>query len=142
VAGAAIAVLVAGAAFLAWKTPGARSAEACASCHAGVTGIGGSHERIGCAACHGGDRRAIDAARAHDGLVRIPGNLADAARTCGQGGCHESILARVEHSIMTTMAGVITVNRRVLGEAIDPSASPPPLRAARVAVAGGRASGC
>jgi hypothetical protein len=59
------------------------------------------------------------------GLVRIPGNLADAARTCAQAGCHDAILARVEHSIMTTMAGVITVNRRVLGEPVDPAAPPP-----------------
>lgn len=120
-----VVLLAAGAALLAWQRGPGRPAEGCATCHAGVTGIGGSHERVGCAACHGGDRRATDAAGAHAGLVRIPGNLADAARTCGQGGCHESILARVEHSIMTTMAGVIAVNRRVLGEPVDPSAPPP-----------------
>jgi hypothetical protein len=129
IAGSALALLLAGgllvATFLAWQGPGGRPAEACASCHAGVTGIGESHQHVGCAACHGGDRSATDAAGAHAGLVRIPGNLSDAARTCGQAGCHDAIVARVEHSIMTTMAGVIAVNRRVLGEPVDPSAPPP-----------------
>jgi hypothetical protein len=121
-AGLLVASAAVVAAVLAWKGHGGRPAEACATCHAGVTGLGESHQHVGCAACHGGNRDATDAAGAHAGLVRIPGNLADAARTCGQAGCHESILARVEHSIMATMAGVIAVNRRVLGEPVDPSA--------------------
>jgi hypothetical protein len=100
-------------------------ADGCVACHGAVSGIGGSHERIGCAACHGGERNTSDAALAHSGLVRIPGNVADAPRTCGQAGCHASIATRVEHSIMTTMAGVIRVNRRVLGEPADASAPPP-----------------
>ena len=100
-------------------------AEGCLGCHSRVSGIGGSHAAIGCAACHGGDRSASDATRAHAGLVRIPGNLADAPATCGQGGCHDGVLARVEHSIMTTMAGVIDVNRRVLGEPAAPPGFPP-----------------
>jgi len=49
-------------------------------------------------------------------MVLGPGNLADAAKTCGQSGCHEAIVPRVERSIMATMAGVIAVNRAVLGE--------------------------
>ena len=126
---ALLALLVVGAALIAvalkWTNDGSPPADGCASCHAGVSGIGESHQRVGCAACHGGDRKATEAVRAHEGLIRIPGNLADAARTCGQSGCHESIRARVEHSIMTTMAGVITVNRRVLGEPVDPAAPPP-----------------
>lgn len=100
-------------------------AEGCLGCHSNVSGIGGSHATIGCAACHGGERGATDAERAHAGMVRIPGNLADAPATCGQGGCHASVLARVEHSIMTTMAGVIDVNRRVLGEPAAPPGHPP-----------------
>lgn len=108
-----------------FRGAGQSPAEGCATCHAGVGGLGGSHERIGCAACHGGDRAASGATEAHAGLVRIPGNLADAPRTCGRAGCHDAIVTRVERSIMTTMAGVIAVNRRVLGEPADPSAPPP-----------------
>ncbi|MDH5263395.1 MAG: multiheme c-type cytochrome, partial [Betaproteobacteria bacterium] len=92
--------------------------EGCVACHGRVTGLAGDHapERIGCASCHAGDRRTMDKAGAHAGMVLVPGNLADAARTCGQFGCHEAIVPRVERSIMATMAGVIAVNRAVLGE--------------------------
>ncbi|MCX7894104.1 MAG: hypothetical protein N2544_17270 [Burkholderiales bacterium] len=126
---AALAALLAGVVVLAAcaredDAAGART-EACATCHAGVTGLDAAHARIGCAACHGGDRKATEATPAHRGLVPIPGNLADAPRTCGQAGCHEAIVPRVERSIMATMAGVIAVNRKVLGEPDDPSAPPP-----------------
>ena len=93
-------------------------AEGCVSCHGEVSGLEGPHapSAIGCASCHAGDRRATDKAIAHAEMILVPGNLADAGRTCGQAGCHEAIVPRVEHSIMTTMAGVIAVNREVLGE--------------------------
>jgi len=102
-------------------------AEGCLACHGGIEGLGASHAptRIGCAACHGGDPFARDAAGAHAHLVRVPGNLADARRTCGQAECHLATVPRVERSIMSTMAGVIAVNRRVLGEPVDPAAPPP-----------------
>lgn len=102
-------------------------AEGCVSCHGEVTGLEGAHApmSIGCASCHAGEKRATDKDRAHAGMVLVPGNLADAARTCGKGGCHEAIVPRVERSIMTTMAGVIAVNRAVLGEP-DPPGAPLP----------------
>jgi hypothetical protein len=102
-------------------------AEGCLACHDGVDGLGAAHApgAIGCAACHGGDPFAVVATRAHEGLILVPGNLADAGRTCGQAACHLATVPRVERSIMTTMAGVIAVNRRVLGEPVHP-ASPPP----------------
>jgi hypothetical protein len=91
--------------------------EGCLFCHDRIDGLGASHApgRIGCASCHGGDPFASDADRAHARIVRVPGNLADARRTCGQAGCHVAIAPRVERSIMTTMAGVVAVNRRVIG---------------------------
>jgi hypothetical protein len=94
-------------------------AEGCLACHAGIAGLGDSHapERVGCASCHGGDPFTLRAERAHAGLVRVPGNLADARLTCGQAGCHVAIAPRVERSIMSTMAGVVAVNRRVIGVA-------------------------
>ncbi len=102
-------------------------AEGCVACHGDVAGLTGAHapRSIGCAACHAGDRGTLDKARAHAGLVLVPGNLADAPRTCGQAGCHDAIVPRVERSIMATMAGVIAVNRTVLGEP-DPPGAPLP----------------
>lgn len=92
--------------------------ENCLVCHAGIEGLDASHrpEAIGCASCHGGDVTSLRAEQAHAGMVLIPGNLADAPRTCGQATCHAAIIPRVERSIMTTMAGVVEVNRRVFGE--------------------------
>lgn len=104
--------------------------EGCLVCHPNHTGLGNSHrpEVIGCAACHLGDTTSLDLDRAHFAMVRIPGNLADAPRTCGSAGCHVEIVPRVERSIMATFSGVIDVNRRVFGEPVDPSAPPPHVR--------------
>ena len=99
--------------------------EGCLVCHGAVAGLDASHrpERIGCASCHAGNTQARDAQLAHAGMIRIPGNLADAPRTCAQATCHGSILPRIQRSIMTTLAGVIDVDRRVFGEP-STSASP------------------
>ena len=96
--------------------------EGCLACHSAVTGLEGAHApaRIGCASCHGGDARSRDKTVAHAGMVLIPGNLADAAKTCGQAGCHAAIVPRVKRSIMATMAGVIAVDREALGEPAMP----------------------
>lgn len=101
--------------------------ESCLTCHASMTGFSSYHrpENIGCAICHKGNPRATDAVLAHAGMVLIPGNLADAAQTCGTAGCHDTIVPRVEKSIMTTFAGVIDTDRRVFGEKVDPHAPPP-----------------
>ena len=90
----------------------------CLVCHRDVTGLGKAHspEAVGCASCHGGDVLTLDKARAHAGMELIPGNLATAPRACGQSACHQSILPRVEKSVMTTMAGVVAVDRAVFGE--------------------------
>ena len=92
--------------------------EGCLVCHAGISGLGKAHspEALGCASCHGGDVFALDKDVAHAGMELIPGNLATAARRCGQGSCHPSIVSRVDRSIMTTMRGVVAVNRAVFGE--------------------------
>ena len=92
--------------------------EGCLVCHQGVTGLGHAHkpEAIGCASCHGGDTLTLDKNRAHRGMDLIPGNLATAVRGCGASACHASIVPRVERSVMTTMRGVVEINRRVFGE--------------------------
>ena len=93
--------------------------EGCLVCHKAVTGLGPSHrpEAVGCASCHGGNPFSLRAAVAHAGMFRVPGNLAESARTCGLTDCHASIVPRVERSLMTTFRGAIEVDRRVWGEA-------------------------
>ena len=92
--------------------------EGCLVCHRGVTGLGHAHrpEAVGCASCHGGDVFTLHKGRAHGGMETIPGNLASARRRCGQAPCHPSIVTRVERSVMTTMSGIVAVNRAVFGE--------------------------
>jgi len=104
--------------------------EGCLVCHGDITGLGDFHRpaSIGCASCHLGDTSTLDATRAHAAMIRVPGNLADAPRTCGTAGCHADIVPRVERSIMATFSGVIDVNRRVFGEPVDPAAPPPHVR--------------
>ncbi len=104
--------------------------EGCLVCHGGIAGLGDAHrpESIGCAACHAGDPFTLDKRRAHAGMILVPGNLADAPRTCGSAGCHPSIVPRVERSIMSTFAGVIATDRRVFGEPVDSQAPPPHVR--------------
>lgn len=100
-------------------------AEGCVVCHAGMTGFSPAHDPavIGCASCHAGNAATIDKGLAHRGLVLIPGNLADAQQSCGATQCHPEQIDRVNRSIMTSMAGVITVDRAVFGES-DPSRAP------------------
>ncbi|MBK7410096.1 MAG: cytochrome c3 family protein [Saprospirales bacterium] len=99
--------------------------ETCIGCHAGMRGFSPYHDPavIGCASCHLGNPREADEGRSHKGMVLIPGNMSDVAQTCGTANCHRDISRRVEHSLMTTMAGVITVDRFVFGEIDTLSAS-------------------
>ena len=92
--------------------------EGCLVCHKDVTGLGDAHrpEALGCASCHGGNPLTLQPDRAHAGLRRVPGNLADAPRSCGLAGCHGDAVSRVQRSVMTTMSGVVAVDREVLGE--------------------------
>jgi ActR/RegA family two-component response regulator len=100
--------------------------EGCLVCHRGVTGLGNAHrpDAIGCASCHGGDLFTLDKERAHGGMETIAGNLASAGRRCGQSACHPSIVARVERSVMTTMSGIVAVNRAVFDEAAGGGQAP------------------
>lgn len=97
----------------------------CESCHAEVTGLEAGHAHVGCAACHLGDASALDAGVAHEGMVRRPGNLSDVAKTCGAVGCHAEMPPRLEQNVMTTMNGVVSVDRWVFGEQATPTAETP-----------------
>jgi hypothetical protein len=101
--------------------------EGCVPCHAGLQGLDPSHLplALGCAICHLGDPARPDAAGAHDGMLLVPGNLDSVALTCGRGGCHDAIAARVARTLMTTAVGLVAVNRFVFGEQPVPDGTTP-----------------
>ena len=49
-------------------------------------------------------------------MILIPGNLNDAQRSCGTIDCHPEIPLRVNTSLMSTLSGIINVNRFVFNE--------------------------
>jgi hypothetical protein len=91
--------------------------EGCLVCHSGMHGLTLSHsaEAAGCSSCHGGNPFTTSIRSAHRGMILVPGNLADARRSCGTSQCHPDIPARVERSIMTTASGLVSVDRYVFG---------------------------
>jgi hypothetical protein len=92
--------------------------EGCLSCHDGMKGLSNSHSGsiTGCYACHLGDPFTLNKKQAHRNMELIPGNLSNAARTCGNAGCHPGITDRVNKSMMSTLTGMISVDRFVFGE--------------------------
>jgi hypothetical protein len=97
--------------------------EGCVTCHNGMKGIEESHnpEKIGCYACHLGNRLTKDKNEAHVNIVLIPGNSSNADRTCGAVGCHPQMISRMQNNIMNTMNGVVSVDKWVFGEAESPT---------------------
>lgn len=95
--------------------------EGCVSCHKGMQGFSESHkpEYIGCYSCHGGDPLSLNKSQAHKKMVLIPGNLTNANVSCGSAGCHQGIVGRVNSSLMSTMSGIISVDKWVFGESDD-----------------------
>ncbi len=92
--------------------------ESCMICHKNVAGFSPAHnpKAIGCVSCHGGNSFSSDKESAHRNMIVIPGNLADAGRSCGTTKCHPVITGRVESTLMNTLGGMITVDRFVFGE--------------------------
>lgn len=95
--------------------------EGCVSCHKNMKGFSESHkpEFIGCYSCHGGNPYTLNKEIAHSAMRLIPGNLNDAAISCGNGGCHPAIVHRVNTSLMTSLSGMITVDKWLFGETSD-----------------------
>lgn len=93
-------------------------AESCLVCHDQMQGFSASHDprAIGCVACHGGNSFSLNKQSAHAGMDVIPGNLQDAPLRCGSARCHPRIPFRVNRSIMTTLSGMVSVDRFVFGE--------------------------
>ncbi len=101
--------------------------EGCLICHGEMEGFESSHDpqKIGCYSCHLGNRLARDKSSAHKNLLRIPGNSNDVSVTCGEKQCHPQMIARMENNIMTTMNGVVSVDKWVFGETASPTAKSP-----------------
>ena len=89
--------------------PGSPAEEKCLVCHDQVSDPDPSHpvSALGCASCHLGNAHSLDADRAHAGLVRNPGDLRVADKTCGRTDCHPDIVPRVRASIMATNKGIL-----------------------------------
>ncbi|HDO27567.1 MAG TPA: DUF4405 domain-containing protein, partial [Bacteroidetes bacterium] len=98
--------------------------ESCLICHDDVKGFTLSHnpQTIGCFSCHGGHPFEADKNQAHKGMVLIPGNLAGATRSCGTAKCHPDITKRINTSLMSTLSGMISVDRFVFNEQDNPDA--------------------
>ncbi len=96
--------------------------ESCLLCHNQVHGFMDAHkpEVIGCFSCHGGNPFATIKAQAHKNMIRIPGNMATAAQSCGTTQCHPDISQRLPSSLMSTLSGMISVDRFVFGEQKNP----------------------
>ncbi len=96
--------------------------EGCMFCHEKTSGFSPAHnpEVIGCASCHKGDVFTLDKSSAHKGMILIPGNLKTSKETCGTPRCHPDVPERVDSTIMTTMTGVVSVDRYIFGESKSP----------------------
>jgi hypothetical protein len=91
------------------KRPSEPLTEGCVFCHSRVNNPDPSHRvsAFGCYVCHLGNSYSIDKKRAHFAMVKNPGDLRVADRTCGKAGCHSEIVRRVQNSIMATNSGII-----------------------------------
>jgi len=92
--------------------------EGCLTCHNNVKGFSKAHnpQAVGCFSCHGGNPFTLEESQAHLGMIKIPGNLNSAPRSCGNADCHPDYPSRVKNSIMNRLSGVIAVDRFVFGE--------------------------
>jgi hypothetical protein len=102
-------------------TPGTASTalagERCLDCHLEASRGHITAHRFGkapCTTCHAGDGQAALVEDAHEGLIAFPGNLDNAARTCGN--CHAGQLAGVVESPMHRGHGMVRITREVMGE--------------------------
>jgi len=97
--------------------------ESCIICHGNMTGLSSSHnpDAIGCTSCHLGNPFTLNKKASHKHIVKQPGNLETANLSCGTAKCHPEITDRIMSNIMTTMSGIISVDRYVLDEQTQPS---------------------
>jgi hypothetical protein len=92
--------------------------EMCLACHREEK-LDPAHaaEVLGCSSCHLGDPLAFAKDKAHQGIVRNPGDLRVVEKTCGVEGCHAQDVKKVKNSLMATNRGIIATLRYYWGEA-------------------------
>jgi hypothetical protein len=95
--------------------------EGCMFCHQNTQGFSPAHnpEVIGCVSCHGGNPFTLEKTYAHQGMILIPGNLDVAEKTCGNSSCHSEVVDRVHKTLMTTLSGIVSVDRYAFNESKD-----------------------
>jgi hypothetical protein len=95
--------------------------EGCLYCHQNIKGFSPAHnpQAIGCISCHSGNPFTLNKTYAHEGMFSIPGNLNEARQSCGSPNCHSDIVDRVNKTIMTTLTGMVSVDRYAFGETKD-----------------------
>ncbi len=96
--------------------------ESCLACHTETHGFTDSHSpsAIGCFSCHGGNPFATGKNQSHRKMNLIPGNLATAKQSCGTTQCHPEIVERVPTVLMSTLSGMISVDRYAFNEQDNP----------------------
>ena len=89
----------------------------CLSCHKDEK-LDQAHDAkvLGCAPCHLGDPLAITKEAAHHGIVKNPGDLRIADKTCAVEGCHPVDINKVKNSLMATNRGIIGTLLHYWGE--------------------------
>lgn len=94
--------------------------EMCLHCHNSEV-LDPAHDvhTLGCSPCHLGNPRTVDKAKAHEGIVKNPGDLRIVEQTCGTEGCHGLDVHKVKNSLMATNRGIIATLRYYWGEAPD-----------------------
>jgi len=92
--------------------------ESCVTCHSEIQGFSRFHnpKTIGCSACHLGNIDSYDKDVSHSNMIKIPGNLSNASKTCATANCHYSELDRVNKSLMATNSGIVSIDRWAFGE--------------------------
>jgi len=92
--------------------------ESCVACHTNNTGFSKYHNPndIGCSACHIGSVSETEKDKAHKNMIKIPGNLSNAAQTCSTSECHQNELERIHKSLMSTNSGIVSIERWVFEE--------------------------
>ncbi len=88
----------------------------CLSCHQERPDKAHGRQVLGCYVCHLGNPLAGTPGEAHKEMVKNPGELRVATRTCGQSGCHPKQVAWVEKSLMATNRGILSTLRYYWGE--------------------------
>ena len=98
--------------------PQSSSSSTCINCHGSMEGLSPLHAQLECVTCHKGNNAIAEKDSSHFGMIRVPGNLADAQETCGI--CHAEAVNNINKSLMTTNSGIIAIDKYIFGEFDSP----------------------